>query len=241
LGLFWSVTQKLGLSVLSQKNVDFEYLIIDGASTDETLDIIKKYTEDNPIRLISETDTGIYVAINKGIKMALGEWVHLIHAGDLYTSEEILKIISELPLDLYDVITTPIYIRKKDYLKPWYPKYLNNERHYYFPHPGLFISTNFYLTNKLYRENFKIISDGLFYSDNFHKAKILIKTDIEPTVIMDMGISHNITARYIYENFFGILISNYSFKYKFNNLIKLLIKTMNEIKRKGYFYFGKKL
>ncbi len=70
-------------SVLSQNLSDFEYFIVDGASTDDTLRVIKKYAEvDDRIRYISEPDNGIYNAMNKGWRMARGEWIYYIGADD---------------------------------------------------------------------------------------------------------------------------------------------------------------
>lgn len=72
-------------SVLSQDFSDIEYLIVDGGSTDGTLDIIKSYAAlDRRIRWISEPDKGIADAMNKGIRMASGEVVAHLHADDTY-------------------------------------------------------------------------------------------------------------------------------------------------------------
>lgn len=79
-------------SVIGQTYSDIEYIIIDGASKDSSLSIIYEYK--NKIdKIISESDNGMYEAINKGIKMATGDVVGLIHAGDrLYESTTIEKI-----------------------------------------------------------------------------------------------------------------------------------------------------
>jgi glycosyltransferase involved in cell wall biosynthesis len=68
-------------SVLAQKEVRVEHIIVDGASNDGTLEILKKYSH---LRVISEPDNGMYDAINKGIKIAHGEWIGLLNADDLY-------------------------------------------------------------------------------------------------------------------------------------------------------------
>lgn len=75
-------------SVLAQSCKDYEYIVVDGASTDSTLDIIKEYEPkfEGRMRWISEPDKGIYDAMNKGIKMAAGELVGIINSDDWYES-----------------------------------------------------------------------------------------------------------------------------------------------------------
>lgn len=82
-------------SVLSQTNKDFEYLIIDGGSTDETIDIVKSYESEFSGRLkwVSEKDEGIYDAMNKGIKMASGDVVGILNSDDYFTSDDILQTV----------------------------------------------------------------------------------------------------------------------------------------------------
>lgn len=83
-------------SALSQKCDDYEYIIIDGESTDGTLDVIKNYAMLNSnIRYISETDSGIYNAMNKGIQMASGEYILFLGAGDVFFDDEVLHRVSE--------------------------------------------------------------------------------------------------------------------------------------------------
>ena len=84
-------------SVLRQTNKDFEYLIIDGGSTDETLDIVKSYESEFSGRLkwVSEKDQGIYDAMNKGIKMASGDVVGILNSDDYFTSDDILQTVAD--------------------------------------------------------------------------------------------------------------------------------------------------
>ena len=89
-------------SVESQTWQEREYLVIDGASTDDTLDVIKAH-EASITRWVSEPDQGIYDAMNKGVKMAQGEWVIFMNAGDTFASDNTLQRVFGSPQDA-DVI-----------------------------------------------------------------------------------------------------------------------------------------
>jgi glycosyltransferase involved in cell wall biosynthesis len=77
-------------SVQDQKYRDIEYIIVDGGSTDNTLDLIDRY---NCIitKWISEPDEGLYSAMNKGLKMAIGDYVLFLNAGDIFYNEMVLE------------------------------------------------------------------------------------------------------------------------------------------------------
>ena len=89
-------------SVESQTWQEKEYLVIDGASTDDTLNVIKAH-EASITRWVSEPDQGIYDAMNKGVKMAQGEWVIFMNAGDTFAGDDTLQRVFGNPLDA-DVI-----------------------------------------------------------------------------------------------------------------------------------------
>src|SRR5438105_14705 len=82
------------LSILNQTYKNIEYIVIDGGSTDGTLDVIKKY-KDKISFWVSEKDNGIYDAMNKGIKVATGEWINFINSGDSYFDNDVLEKIME--------------------------------------------------------------------------------------------------------------------------------------------------
>lgn len=78
------------LSVLEQTFTDYEYIIVDGGSKDDTMKIVTKY-KDGITHIISEPDQGIYDAMNKGVKLASGEWLNMMNAGDKYVDENVLE------------------------------------------------------------------------------------------------------------------------------------------------------
>ena len=82
-------------SVLSQTYIEYEYIIVDGKSTDHTLAIIEKYAQVNDrIRFISEADSGLYHAMNKGIGLAKGDYIQFLNAGDFFVDVNVLSRVS---------------------------------------------------------------------------------------------------------------------------------------------------
>jgi Glycosyltransferases involved in cell wall biogenesis len=125
-------------SVINQTYNDIEYIIVDGSSTDSTLNIIKEYEIE---KVISEPDRGLYDAINKGINIATGDIVGLIHGGDLLYSETTIKkiaehfekndidalygnskIISEDGTTIIRINKSPIF-KKKLFKRGWFPSH----------------------------------------------------------------------------------------------------------------------
>lgn len=100
-------------SVLNQTFQDLEYIVVDGKSSDKTVNIAKSIACEYPnrnIRIISEPDKGIYDAMNKGIKMASGEWVNLMNAGDVFASDNVLEnIFKETISDDVSFIYSDLY------------------------------------------------------------------------------------------------------------------------------------
>jgi len=84
--------EKTILSVINQMYPNIEYIIIDGASTDGTLDVIKRF-DDKITKWISEPDKGIYDAMNKGIRLATGQWINFMNAGDYFHSNDAISNI----------------------------------------------------------------------------------------------------------------------------------------------------
>ena len=92
------------LSVINQTYSNFEYLIIDGGSTDGTLEVIKKYS-DKIAYWVSEPDNGIYDAMNKGILKASGQWINFMNCGDTFISNTTLaNVFNNTSLEEFDVI-----------------------------------------------------------------------------------------------------------------------------------------
>lgn len=99
-------------SVFAQTCRDFEYIVVDGASTDDSIDVIRTYSiqaETLNFKWISEPDTGIYNAMNKGVKLATGEYILMLNSGDYlvdkYVIEKILPSLNEIDIIQGNIIT----------------------------------------------------------------------------------------------------------------------------------------
>jgi len=77
-------------SVLSQTGVNFESIVIDGGSSDGTPEYLKKNDDINNLLWLSEPDSGIYNAMNKGIELASGDWLVFMNSGDKFVSANVL-------------------------------------------------------------------------------------------------------------------------------------------------------
>lgn len=84
--------EKTMLSVASQTFKDFEYVVVDGASTDGSVEVIKKYESKYALlKWVSEPDSGIYNAMNKGIRMASGDYIQILNSGDCLASDDVVE------------------------------------------------------------------------------------------------------------------------------------------------------
>jgi len=147
-------------SVRSQTFKKYEHIIIDGGSTDNTLGLIKSISPDS--KLISEADGGIYDAINKGISLATGNLVVLLHSGDQFhsynTLESIVKVVDYEKINLFSVE----YFkgdRKVRYYDIFNWQLKNFELGMMPPHLGMIIPRKFYTEYGSYLLKYSIASD----------------------------------------------------------------------------------
>lgn len=156
------------LSVINQSYKNIEYIIIDGASTDKTIDIIKKY-EDKINYWVSEPDDGIYFAMNKAIEKATGEWINFMNAGDTFfdlnTIQDIMNLKSADAELLYGNLQfkgSKTQYRAQDKSK-WY-EYLP------FNHQTLFTTTSL-MKEFPFNTCYRIAADQDFMIRMFHAEK----------------------------------------------------------------------
>ena len=105
-------------SVISQSYRDIEYIVIDGGSTDGTAEIIRKY-EKYISRWVSEQDSGIYDAMNKGINLASGDIIGILNSDDFYYNSDIISsVVKEFEAKKVDsVFADLVYVKRDDPVK----------------------------------------------------------------------------------------------------------------------------
>lgn len=155
-------------SVMQQTHDDIDYIIIDGASTDGSLEIINEYRRRYPdrIRCISEPDNGVYQAINKGIGMAHGEIIGTLHGNDRFSSPTVL---AEVARAMSDPETKMLY-GDVHYTPPGSDKITRRYSSKDFdtrmlkmgiapPHPSLYLRSEVFRQYGLYKEDYLIGAD----------------------------------------------------------------------------------
>jgi glycosyltransferase involved in cell wall biosynthesis len=169
-------------SVINQTYPNVEYIIIDGGSTDGTLDIIRKY-EDYIDYWVSEPDKGIYDAMNKGIRCSLGQWIGFLGSDDFYEEYALKTLI--LPI-LNNKTIMVVYGDTKFWLdnQILYIKKANNadyfKNDFVFAHPSSITAIDVFRNIGLFDINYKVIADYKFFLDafirgfNYFKVKKLI-------------------------------------------------------------------
>ena len=178
-------------SVINQDYENIEYIVIDGGSTDGTLDIIKRYEEKIKI-WISEPDEGIYNAINKGIGMSRGDIIGLLHSDDLYIDEHVINnVVREFSKDNVDsVYADLVYVEKNNIKKVvrYYDSSVFQISKFAYgwmsAHPTCFIKKNVYDKYGLYKTDYIIAADYELLVRFF--AKHRVSYSYLPKVIVKM-------------------------------------------------------
>lgn len=157
-------------SVINQSYNNIEYIIIDGGSTDGTLDIIKKY-EDYIDYWISEKDYGLYHAMNKGIEASRGEIIGMINSDDYYFKDAFANVVGSYQNNSLDECIFCGDIMHGDILvKGW--RQNNIKIGAFAPHPSMFVPKKIYDKIGVYKLQYKIASDYDFMYRAFNVFKL---------------------------------------------------------------------
>ena len=153
-------------SVACQTFRNFEHIVIDGGSTDNSLEVIKSY-QDNLAYWISEHDNGIYNAMNKGVRAAHGEYCLFLNSGDQLLNSKVLRQVFE-SCSNKDIVSGTLQFDKGGV---WTPPEEVSLRYFLegsITHPSSFIRKHLLMEHP-YNENFKIMGDREFFAYAFLK------------------------------------------------------------------------
>jgi len=189
-------------SVLSQAFKNIEYIVIDGASTDGTVALLEKYQQQNVLKFISEPDTGLYEAMNKGIKLSTGDLIMFLNAGDYFVSKEVIDFyLSKIKMDEADlffgrivwidlvqksiVLSDSSSITEMEHLKT------SN-----FPHPATIYKKELFYKIGFFDEAYTILGDYEWNVRALVVEKIRFQyVDLIATVFFADGISNNLKMK----------------------------------------------
>lgn len=154
-------------SIAGQSYKNYEHLVIDGASTDQTVNVVQNLST-SQLRLISEPDNGLYDAMNKGIRYAAGEIIGILNSDDFYVHSNVLSEVANafsldpsLDVVLGDVdfvessnVSKPVRIYRAKGFKPWMFRFGLMP-----PHPAVFVRKSAYERVGNYKLGYKIAAD----------------------------------------------------------------------------------
>ncbi len=181
-------------SVLSQDYPNVEYIVVDGASSDGSLDIINSYKE-RLSKIISEPDHGMYEAINKGVRLANGDIIGLVHSDDFlydnYVISDIVRVFERTGADI--VYGDGIYVRNDNtnvVVRNWiggnYHRW--KVRCGWLPlHPTCYIRRDVMEREGLYDESYKISADSDLLVRYLYKAQLKVVYFHRKIIRMRMG------------------------------------------------------
>lgn len=172
-------------SIVSQKYQNFEWVVIDGASTDGTLKILNEYS--GAIHhLVSEPDKGIYNAMNKGAKRATGEYLIFMNGGDRFASSDVLDAVAQCPVS--DLIVGELEFADDGGVRK-FPSQLNSGylRRNMLPHQATFFRRSIFKRFGYFDESFKIAGDYEFFVRIIKKNKVSYHSILKVLAVFSEG------------------------------------------------------
>ncbi|WP_255748870.1 glycosyltransferase family 2 protein [Pontibacter liquoris] len=189
-------------SVLGQTYPHIEYIVVDGNSTDGTVAVVKSYGA-RISQFVSEPDQGLYDAINKGILLATGEVIGLLHADDIFFNAEAVATVAQtfLKQETDSVYGDLLYVRKENtnnIVRNWVSGSYRREKFIYGwmpPHPTFYVKKACFENYGLYNTRLKSAADYELMLRFLYKHQITTRYIPEKLVKMRVGGKSNATWR----------------------------------------------
>lgn len=197
--------QKTVNTVLQQTFTDYEFIVVDGGSTDGSVEFIKE-NEDKLSYWISEPDKGVYNAMNKGILRSQGEYCYFLNSGDLLANENVLQSIFDT--DSHESFICGNFITDKKGERERFTLYKDRDWVFslydifsgFLAHQAFFINRKMFDKYGIYDERLRIMSDWklFFIAIGINGEKVVYK-DVDISIYDMDGISSHIGGKIIYE------------------------------------------
>lgn len=189
-------------SVLSQTYTDIEYILIDGKSTDSTIEIIQRHKE-GIAKIISEKDEGMYDAINKGINLSTGEIVGILNADDFYIDHNVIgEVVVKMKEEKVDSLYSDLYyVAAEDtnkVIRNWVSGKYNRQKFLYGwmpPHPTFFVKRSAYQKFGKFNLSLKSAADYELMLRFLFKNKLSTCYLPRPLVRMRVGGMSNVSLK----------------------------------------------
>ena len=154
-------------SVLDQTGVDIQHVVIDGGSSDGVAELLTQWSADSNLRFLSEPDSGVYDAFNKGLRLADGDSIGFLNAGDVYRDENVLSDVDSVLADPEtDLVFGDIEITRPNSVSQVVRRYQsagftpqNLLRGFMPPHPSVYAKRQVYQEVGMFRDEFRIAGD----------------------------------------------------------------------------------
>jgi len=213
-------------SVLSQSGeLDLEYIIIDGASSDGTLDAISHYHD--KFMLFSGADTGIYDAINKGVKSSNGDLLIFMNSGDAFYSNDSLKVLLEHYDDKVGFCLARTEYKYDNNRTKEDSLYLRNSNLPEFCHQSLLYSKRLHSEFGLYNQKLKSAADYDFFHKIYNTKNKAVKLNVVTSIRLKSGNDSSESLRNTIEmirvDFYNSCLI-YSFRFRLKDLLAKTVK-----------------
>ena len=177
-------------SVLAQDYPDIEYIIVDGVSTDGSIEVIKEAIagHEDRVKFVSEPDHGMYEAINKGIRMATGDVIGLCHSDDfVYARDTVSHVVKKMEETECDFLYADgIFVNERKWIGGRYARW--KVRCGWLPlHPTCYIRRDVMMKHGLYDESYKIAADTNLLVDYLYNCHLKVAYLPEFVTRMRMG------------------------------------------------------
>lgn len=188
-------------SVLTQTYKNVEYIIVDGASKDNTLNILNSF-EPGSFQLISESDNGLYDAMNKGVAMATGDIIGILNADDVFADSKVIEeVVNQMETSGADCLYSDLIYVKED-LKTIVRKWESGEyqkgafkKGWMPPHPTFYVKKECYEKYGAFNLDFRTSADYELMLRFIHKNEVSVTYLPRTTILMRVGGQSNASIK----------------------------------------------